>query len=182
MSHETILEFISMSCASTCGVHWMQAQEVEGNKVAALLRSRLRILVAGNLVAIAGPCKYVTDRHSCMTCSMRSAGGDGTIAWVLGVIKSVGECLQADSRLARCLLSCFTHPILVTTPSGLRPAPPVAIMPLGTGNDLARSFGWGHAFMNRWIQDHAGVFCTLQRVGTALLLLPPRVTPVINWL
>ena len=24
-------------------------------------------------------------------------------------------------------------------------------MPLGTGNDLALSFGWGNAFLGRWI-------------------------------
>ncbi|KAK6035943.1 diacylglycerol kinase catalytic domain protein [Cooperia oncophora] len=45
-------------------------------------------------------------------------GGDGTVGWVLG----------AFDRLAlhnKCQL---------------------AILPLGTGNDLARVLGWGHAF------------------------------------
>lgn len=65
------------------------------------------------------------------------AGGDGTIAWVMGVIKTLG----------------------------LVPEPPIAIMPLGTGNDLSRSFNWGEAFHPKWTKDHDHVFKTLQRVG-----------------
>jgi len=45
------------------------------------------------------------------------AGGDGTVGWVLG---SVGE-LYLQNR---------------------EPIPPTGIIPLGTGNDLSRSFGW----------------------------------------
>lgn len=33
----------------------------------------------------------------------------------------------------------------------LHPHPAVAVMPLGTGNDLALSFGWGNAFQQEWI-------------------------------
>ncbi|KAJ9689581.1 hypothetical protein PVL29_014986 [Vitis rotundifolia] len=45
------------------------------------------------------------------------AGGDGTVGWVLGTL---GE-LDKQNR---------------------EPVPPVGIIPLGTGNDLSRSFGW----------------------------------------
>ncbi|GAB4838197.1 Diacylglycerol kinase 7 [Ancistrocladus abbreviatus] len=53
------------------------------------------------------------------------AGGDGTVGWVLG---SLGE-LNTQGR---------------------EPVPPVAIIPLGTGNDLSRSFGWGASFPFAW--------------------------------
>ncbi|XP_006648028.2 diacylglycerol kinase 7-like [Oryza brachyantha] len=53
------------------------------------------------------------------------AGGDGTVGWVLG-------CLTDLYRLSR------------------EPVPPTGIIPLGTGNDLARSFGWGGSFPFGW--------------------------------
>lgn len=52
------------------------------------------------------------------------AGGDGTVGWVLG-----------------CLGELFEH---------REPVPPVAVIPLGTGNDLSRSFGWGGSFPFLW--------------------------------
>jgi len=67
------------------------------------------------------------------------AGGDGTIAWVLGTIKQLG----------------------------LVPEPPVAMIPLGTGNDLSRSFGWGPAFDPAWIGSHSAMYNTLRRIALA---------------
>ncbi|CAN1222966.1 Diacylglycerol kinase 3 [Linum grandiflorum] len=53
------------------------------------------------------------------------AGGDGTVGWVLGCLAE----LHKDGR---------------------QPVPPVGIIPLGTGNDLSRSFGWGGSFPFAW--------------------------------
>ncbi|KAG0463146.1 hypothetical protein HPP92_021622 [Vanilla planifolia] len=49
------------------------------------------------------------------------AGGDGTVGWVLGSLEE----LHLQNRI---------------------PIPPVGIIPLGTGNDLSRSFGWDGDF------------------------------------
>ncbi|KAM1172633.1 hypothetical protein ACFX15_022248 [Malus domestica] len=53
------------------------------------------------------------------------AGGDGTVGWVLGCLSE----LQKQGR---------------------EPVPPVGVIPLGTGNDLSRSFGWGGSFPFAW--------------------------------
>ncbi|KAE8668592.1 Diacylglycerol kinase 7 [Hibiscus syriacus] len=66
------------------------------------------------------------------------AGGDGTVGWVFGCL---GE-LHQEGRL---------------------PVPPVAIIPLGTGNDLSRSLGWGGSFPFSW---KSAIKRTLQRATT----------------
>lgn len=45
------------------------------------------------------------------------AGGDGTVGWVLGCLGDLNK-------------------------QGRFPIPPTGVIPLGTGNDLSRSFGW----------------------------------------
>ncbi|CAL5219909.1 g1838 [Coccomyxa viridis] len=68
-----------------------------------------------------------------------AAGGDGTVAWILKTIRD----LQLD------------------------PEPHVAVMPLGTGNDLSLSFGWGNTFLKSWINKHITIYETLKRIGDA---------------
>ncbi|KAL0453605.1 UNVERIFIED_CONTAM: Diacylglycerol kinase [Sesamum latifolium] len=65
------------------------------------------------------------------------AGGDGTVGWVLGCL---GE-LNKQGRL---------------------PVPPTGIIPLGTGNDLSRSFGWGGSFPFNW---RSAIKRTLEKVA-----------------
>ncbi|EQC41931.1 hypothetical protein SDRG_00784 [Saprolegnia diclina VS20] len=68
-------------------------------------------------------------------------GGDGTVGWVLGAI---------DELVAQ----------------GLLRQPPVAILPLGTGNDLARILGWGGGYSDQRISD---ILSDLENAHTCLL-------------
>ncbi|THG05026.1 hypothetical protein TEA_014235 [Camellia sinensis var. sinensis] len=70
-------------------------------------------------------------------------GGDGTVGWVLG---SLGELHK----------------------QGREPVPPTAIIPLGIGNDLSRSFGWGGSFPFNW---KSAVKRTLDRASTDISIL-----------
>ncbi|KAL1819879.1 hypothetical protein ACET3Z_014748 [Daucus carota] len=66
------------------------------------------------------------------------AGGDGSVGWVLGCL---GE-LHKQKR---------------------EPVPPTGIIPLGTGNDLSRTFGWGGSFPYNW---KSAIKRTLDRAAT----------------
>ncbi|KAG6739777.1 hypothetical protein POTOM_057392 [Populus tomentosa] len=91
------------------------------------------------------------------------AGGDGTVGWVLGSLTELHR-------------------------QGREPVPPVAVIPLGTGNDLSRSFGWGGSFPFAWksavkrslLRAITGPVCRLDRnpysweshnVGTIVAIL-----------
>ena len=46
-----------------------------------------------------------------------------------------------------------------------KPAPHVAVLPLGTGNDLSLSFGWGNTFLQSWLRNFSSVYHLLRRVA-----------------
>eukprot|EP00210_Caulerpa_lentillifera_P000787 g762.t1 len=66
-----------------------------------------------------------------------ACGGDGTVAWVMKVIKD----LELD------------------------PPPAIAIVPLGTGNDLSRTFKWGSTFEKKWIKNAKAQYGHLKEIS-----------------
>ena len=76
----------------------------------------------------------------CRNLRILAAGGDGTVTWILKTIRD----LQ------------------------LEPPPAVAILPLGTGNDMSLSFGWGEVFLDRWVAAPQ-LYTTLKRFADARL-------------
>ena len=51
--------------------------------------------------------------------------------------------------------------------SGIDPHPAVGIIPLGTGNDMARTFQWGATFDKTWIKNHDELHKTLRMMADA---------------
>ncbi|KAJ0984240.1 hypothetical protein J5N97_002596 [Dioscorea zingiberensis] len=115
-----------------------------GGRHGPMLKERLRLLIGEDQVydlSVVNPADFVQYGLGCLEklaslgdlCAKSTreklrimvAGGDGTVGWLLG---SLAE-LHVQDRM---------------------PVPPIGIIPLGTGNDLSRSFGWGGSFPFAW--------------------------------
>ncbi|VDD87811.1 unnamed protein product [Enterobius vermicularis] len=68
-------------------------------------------------------------RNACRSLWILVCGGDGTVGWVLSTLDEL------------------KWPIY----------PPIAVLPMGTGNDLARTLGWGGSFNNEPISNYLEV-------------------------
>ena len=78
-------------------------------------------------------------------------GGDGTVAWILQALEDFPE---------------------------VNPPPPVGIIPLGTGNDLARVLGWGGGFNNDLMSE---LLTQIQEAHPAVLdRWEVRITPNLS--
>ena len=93
-----------------------------------LARRLKRLLHASQVVdlAKAGPAAALQRYQRLARFTVLVCGGDGTVGWVLGEMDALG--VRA----------------------------PVAIMPLGTGNDLARVLGWGGGWEGESVADILG--------------------------
>lgn len=69
-------------------------------------------------------------------------GGDGTVSWILSALRRISNKWQLERW------------------------PPVAILPLGTGNDLARIHGWGGGYSN---ESLLGILHQVQDAYVSLL-------------
>ena len=67
-------------------------------------------------------------------------GGDGTCGWIYSCVDNVWSTV-----LRRC--NGQVHQ------SSFKDHLPIAIMPLGTGNDLSRQFGWGKRFTSKMLKE-----------------------------
>lgn len=67
-----------------------------------------------------------------------ACGGDGTVGWLLSVLDKVT----------------------------IEPPPAVGVLPLGTGNDLSRSLGWGGGYIDEPISK---ILSSLQNADSVLM-------------
>uniref|UniRef100_A0A0D9X5U2 Diacylglycerol kinase n=1 Tax=Leersia perrieri TaxID=77586 RepID=A0A0D9X5U2_9ORYZ len=135
-----------------------------GGRLGPVLKSRLQELIGEDQVfdlTVVKPSDFVEYVLACLeqladagdrsaksirhNLRVMVAGGDGTVGWVLGCL---GE-LYVQNR---------------------EPVPPVAVIPLGTGNDLSRSFGWGASFPFGWKAAAKRSLYKAIFVGTLLFL------------
>ncbi|GLI65673.1 hypothetical protein VaNZ11_009277, partial [Volvox africanus] len=117
-------------------------------------------------------------------------GGDGTAGWVLGELEVVAAEMAAAAAAAAAAAQqnssggnengdgsgelCDTGHAAGVRPSPPLPPPPqVAVLPLGTGNDLARVLGWGGGLAA--LDARGGVATVLAEVATA------APTPLDRW-
>merc|ERR1712012_1325598 len=91
-----------------------------GQDIMAYLKDELGIDFVCDL-SMQDPAAFVKKRiiHEQKRSRLMVCGGDGIASWILGVL--------ANARMS----------------GDLQFQPPMGIIPLGTGNDLARSLGWG---------------------------------------
>lgn len=101
-----------------------------GNLGSSLAKFFCDLLTPEQVVVIDHEGPMPTLRRFCHVKDLRilACGGDGTIGWVMNCIDELRAQGTKDGTGA------------------FQVYPPVAILPLGTGNDLARTLGWGKSY------------------------------------
>lgn len=101
-----------------------------GNLGSSLAKLFCDLLTPEQVVVIDQEGPMPTLRRFCHVKDLRilACGGDGTIGWIMNCIDDLRSQGTRDGTNA------------------FQVYPPVAILPLGTGNDLARTLGWGKSY------------------------------------
>ncbi|XP_029456556.1 diacylglycerol kinase epsilon [Rhinatrema bivittatum] len=117
--------------ASSCGEHWMPlivlANSRSGNNMGEILLGEFKILLNPVQVFDLNKISPIKALQLCTLLPDKSArvlvcGGDGTVGWVLDAIDDMK--IKGQERYI----------------------PQVAVLPLGTGNDLSNTLGWGTSY------------------------------------
>jgi diacylglycerol kinase (ATP) len=101
-----------------------------GNLGASLAKLFCDLLTPEQVVVIdqEGPMPTLRKFSHVKELRILACGGDGTIGWIMNCIDELRQLGKKDGTNA------------------FEIYPPVAILPLGTGNDLARTLGWGKSY------------------------------------
>lgn len=98
-----------------------------GGQVGAELKRQFSSLLSPEQVfdinALGGPSEILKRFRKVRNLRILACGGDGTVGWVMNVLDDLN----------------------------FKPYPPVAILPLGIGNDLAQTFKWGPGYSDESI-------------------------------
>ncbi|CAM4973371.1 unnamed protein product, partial [Rotaria socialis] len=113
---------------------------LQGQTVLEQLRSQLGEQNVYDLVQDHGPQKGLKDNQDVKNLRIIACGGDGTVGWVLSALD--------------------------TTPMQYMDLVSVGVVPLGTGNDMARFLGWGVGYRG---EDLAPMIQTLGNSESRLL-------------
>ena len=112
-------EFISASCTPLLVFINSRSGATQGSFLIAQFKRLLNPIQVWDL-ATSSPEKILTSFSALSRVQVLVCGGDGTVSWIIGVLEKMN----------------------------LTRWPPIAILPLGTGNDLARVHGWGGGYNN----------------------------------
>ena len=112
-------EFISASCTPLLVFVNSRSGPQQGNFLIAQFKRLLNPIQVVDL-ASSSPEKILKSFSALSRLQVLVCGGDGTVSWIIGVLERMN----------------------------LTRWPPIAILPLGTGNDLARIHGWGGGYNN----------------------------------
>ena len=105
-----------------------------GGQLGQAVKARLEVLLPPHQIfdlASVKPDEVLAEWRGVKPSNLRIlvCGGDGTVNWIMTAVEKVFRDVPATGMC------------------------PISIMPLGTGNDLARSFGWGSGLSARLIND-----------------------------